>query len=149
MSRSRRAILAVVTFASLAAGAFAADPVAKTSVKLKVYVQGVNVQGGNIGVMIFRDARGWPENNDDAYKAVVVPAHPGTVVVETNLPPGEYAIAVGHDVNLNRKVDRNWLGKPTEQWGMSNNPHARMKAPDFAKAKFMLERDAEIHIRMQ
>jgi len=40
-----------------------------------------------------------------------------------NLPAGEYAVVVLHDENLNKQLDRNWLGKPKEQWGMSNNPH--------------------------
>ncbi len=122
---------------------------AASTANLTVYLEGVNAQGGNIGVMIFHGPKGWPEDNDAAYKAVVVPAHPGTVVVRVALPPGEYAIAVGHDVNLNKKVDKNWFGKPTEQWGMSNNPHAHMRAPSFSKAEFALTGNEEIHIEMQ
>ena len=127
----------------------AGDSATKTVATLTVYVEGVNRQGGNVGVMIFDNARGWPENNDAAYRAVVVPAHSGTMVVRVTLPEGEYAIAVGHDVNVNKKVDKNWLGKPTEQWGMSNNPHARVRAPEFSKAEFAVTGDEEIHIRMQ
>ncbi len=122
---------------------------AATTATLTVYVEGVNAQGGNIGVMIFRGPKGWPEDNAAAYRAVVVPAHLGTMVVHVTLPRGESAIAVGHDVNVNKKVDKNWLGKPTEQWGMSNNPHAHMRAPDFSKAEFELSGNEEIHIRMQ
>jgi uncharacterized protein (DUF2141 family) len=127
----------------------AADSATKTAATLTVYVEGVNAQGGNIAVMIFHGPKGWPEDNDAAYRAVVVPAHKGTMVVHVALPPGEYAIAVGHDVNVNKKVDKNWLGKPTEQWGMSNNPHAHLRAPEFAKAKVELSGNEEIHIRMQ
>lgn len=127
----------------------AGDRVMKTAT-ITVYVEGVNTLGGNIGVMIFRSSKGWPEENADAYRAVVVPAHPGTVEVQVpDLPVGEYAIAVGHDVNINRRVDRNWLGKPTEQWGMSNNPHPRFKTPEFSKAKFDVTGDEEIRIQMQ
>lgn len=130
--------------------AVAADSARKTAATLTVYVEGVNAQGGNVAVMVFRSAKGWPEKNDDAYRAIVLPAHPGTMVVTVkDLPEGEYAIAVGHDVNLDRKVDRNWLGKPTEQWGMSNNPHPKLKTPEFAKARFELAGDEGIHIEMQ
>lgn len=125
------------------------DSTSKATAMLTVYIEGVNRQGGNIGVMIFHSPRGWPEDNDAAFKAVVVPAHPGMVVVQVALPPGEYAIAVGHDVNVNKKVDRNWFGKPTEQWGMSNNPRAYLRTPEFSKAKFALSGNEEIHIRMQ
>lgn len=134
---------------SLCGFGVAADSATKAAATLTVYVEGVNARGGNIGVMIFNSAKGWPENNDAAYRAVVVPAHPGTIVVRVTLPRGEYAIAVGHDGNVNKKVDKNWLGKPTEQWGMSNNPHARMKTPEFSKAEFALTGNEEIHIEMQ
>lgn len=145
MMRVLRLTMIALCFCGLAVG----DWTAKTAATLTVYVEGVNPQGGNVAVMIFHSARGWPEENDAAYKAVVVPAHRGTMVVKVELPPGEYAIAVGHDVNVNKKVDKNWLGKPTEQWGMSNNPPARMKAPEFSKAQFKVSGDEEVHIRMQ
>ncbi len=117
---------------------------------LTIDVDGVNQQGGNIGVLLFQNDKGWPEDRMAAFKDIRQPAHSGTVVIRIpNLQPGTYAVAVGHDVNLNRKVDKNWFGKPTEQWGMSNNPRATIKAPSFDKAKFTLNHDSEIHIRLQ
>ncbi len=117
---------------------------------LTIYVDGVNQQGGNIGVLVFQNEKGWPEDRLAAFKDIRQPAHPGTVIVKIpDLPDGDYAIAIGHDVNLNRKVDKNWFGKPTEQWGMSNNPHATIKEPPFNKAKITMNKDSEIHIQMQ
>jgi uncharacterized protein (DUF2141 family) len=117
---------------------------------LTVQVEGVNSQGGNVGVLIFNSTKGWPEDVKAALKDVVVPAHPGVVTVRIEkLPAGIYAIAAGHDVNLNHKVDKNFLGVPKEQWGMSNNPHALVKPPSFTTAQFELKGDAEIRIRMQ
>lgn len=117
---------------------------------LTIYVDGVNKQGGNIGVLVFQNDKGWPEDRFAAFKDIRQPAHAGTVVIKIpDLQPGTYAVAVGHDVNLNRKVDKNWFGKPTEQWGMSNNPHATIKAPPFDKAKFTLNHDSDIHIQLQ
>jgi uncharacterized protein (DUF2141 family) len=117
---------------------------------LTVQVEGVNSQGGNVGVLIFNSTKGWPEDVHSALKDVVVPAHVGVVTVKIeNLPSGTYAVAVGHDVNLNHKVDKNFLGVPKEQWGMSNNPHALVKPPSFTTAQFELKGDAEIRVRMQ
>ena len=125
---------------------FAAD----SNVKLTVFVEGVNKTGGTIGVYVFRDDKGWPENKDLAFRRVVVSAHPGTVRVEIpDLPPGTYAVGVGHDSNGNHHIDKNWLGRPTEQWGMSNNPRAYFKTPTFSKAQFTLSQGAEIHIQLQ
>ena len=35
---------------------------------------------------------------------------------------GKYAVVVYHDENDNHKFDRNWVGLPTEGFGVSNNP---------------------------
>ena len=120
------------------------------TVHLNVFVEGVNNTGGNIGVYVFRSEKGWPESADLCFRRIVVPAHPGVVRVEIpDLPAGTYAVAVGHDSNVNHRVDKNWLGKPTEQWGMSNNPHATFKAPAFSKAQFSLNSNSDIHIQLQ
>ena len=117
---------------------------------LTVIVENVNKDDGNIGVLVFDSSKGWPEDRFAALKDIVVDAHPGTVTVTVpDLPVGEYAVAVAHDVNRNHKVDKNIFAKPKEQWGMSNNPHATIKAPSFSTAKFALQGDMEIHIRLQ
>jgi len=48
-----------------------------------------------------------------------------------DLPHGQYAIAVYHDVNGNGKLDKNLLGIPSEPYAFSNNPRAKWKRPDF------------------
>lgn len=117
---------------------------------LTIQVENVNKDDGNIGVLVFNSPHGWPEDRFVALKDIVVPAHPGTVTVTVpDLPAGDYAVAIAHDVNKNHKVDKNFFGVPKEQWGMSNNPHATIKAPSFNTAKFSLTRDLEIHVKMQ
>jgi uncharacterized protein (DUF2141 family) len=144
----RKIVLAVVITACVAM-AQTATPSQKLYT-LTVQVEGVNSQGGNVGVLLFNSTKGWPEDVKAALKDVVVPAHPGVVTVRIEkLPAGIYAIAAGHDVNVNHKVDKNFLGVPKEQWGMSNNPHALVKPPSFTAAQFELKGDAEIRIRMQ
>lgn len=117
---------------------------------LTIQVENVNKDGGNIGVLVFNSTKGWPEDRFAALKDIVVPAHPGTVtVIIPGLPAGDYAVAIAHDVNRNHRVDKNLFGVPKEQWGMSNNPRATIKAPSFNTAKFTLTGDMEIQVRMQ
>jgi uncharacterized protein (DUF2141 family) len=117
---------------------------------LTIQVENVNQEGGNIGVLVFNNTKGWPEDRFAALKDIVVPAHPGTVaVVVPGLAPGDYAVSIAHDVNQNHKLDKNFFGVPKEQWGMSNNPHATIKAPPMKTALFSVAKDTEIHIRMQ
>lgn len=48
--------------------------------------------------------------------------------------PGPFAVAVSVDVNGNQKPDKNFLGIPTEPWGVSNNIRPGMRAPRFDEA---------------
>jgi len=116
---------------------------------LTIFVEGVNSDGGNVGVLVFNSSRGWAEDRTAALKDITVPAHPGTVTITVaHLPAGEYAVAVVHDVNRNHKLDRNFVGKPKEQWGLSNNPHAVIKTPSYSSCTFALQGDKEIHVTM-
>jgi uncharacterized protein (DUF2141 family) len=142
--------LSILVAFAVSAGSQQSAPPASDAHTLTVVVENVNQDGGNIGVLVFHSSQGWPEDRFAALKDIVVPAHPGTVTVTIpDLPEGDYAVSVGHDVNRNHKVDKNIFGVPKEQWGMSNNPHATIKAPSFKTAMFSLTRDTEIHVKLQ
>ncbi len=117
---------------------------------LKLVVEGVKNSRGLIGVLVFKSPAGWPEDVSSAFTSEVVPAQaPETVLEVHNLPAGEYAVVVLHDENLNKKLDRNWLGKPKEQWGMSNNPPFTHSAPSFGSARFPFAGDEQMHIGLR
>ena len=74
----------------------------------------------------------------------------GTQVLKVpGLSPGRYAVALIHDVNKNHKLDKNFVGQPKEQWGLSNNPHAVLKTPPYSSCTFELKGNQEIHVKMQ
>lgn len=58
------------------------------------------------------------------------------ILVFDNLPEGDYAISVYHDVNNNGRLDYNVLGIPREPVGFSNDARGRFGPPDFQSAKF-------------
>jgi uncharacterized protein (DUF2141 family) len=138
--------LAMVASAQQSAPATAASQ----GYTLTINVTGIDQRDGNIGVLVFNSPKGWAEDRHAALKDIVVPAQPGTVTVKVpDLPAGEYALSIAPDVNKNHKLDRNWMNKPTEQWGLSNNPHAVIKTPSYNTCKFTLKGDMEIEIKMQ
>ena len=117
---------------------------------LTVIAEGVNNLDGNVGMLVFNSPKGWAEDRSVALKDITVPAHEGTVMITVpDLPAGTYAVALVHDVNKNHKLDRNWIGEPKEQWGLSNNPHAVIKTPSYGACTFELKGNQEIHIKMQ
>lgn len=54
------------------------------------------------------------------------------------LPYGEYAFTLFVDFNGNKKLDKNFLGIPKEQYGFSNNVMGKMSPPTFDQAKFVI-----------
>lgn len=116
---------------------------------LTVAVQNMDSNEGNLGILIFNGPKGWAEDRQAALKDISVPAQKGVQKVTVQLPPGKYAVALIHDLNVNHKLDKNFIGMPKEFWGMSNNPHATIKAPPIEKAMFELNSDKEVEITLQ
>ena len=91
---------------------------------------------GEVGCALFSSATGFPNEN------VAMPAQwqpsstDGVVCRFTDIKPGPYAVAVSHDLNGNRRTDTNFLGIPTEDWGVSNNVRPTLRAPTFDEARF-------------
>lgn len=57
------------------------------------------------------------------------------VITFDNVPQGEYAIMVLHDMNNNQRMDFEDNGMPKESYGMSNNPKS-YGPPNYNEAKF-------------
>ncbi len=62
-----------------------------------------------------------------------------TVKILTELPEGNYAISVYHDENLDSKLNTNFLGAPSEDYGFSNNARRIFSAPSFQEALFKID----------
>lgn len=115
--------------------------VSAQSADLHVHVGGVTRAGGEVGCALFAGAEGFPK--DESVRARVwVPADPrGTVCVFRDLAPGDYAVAVSHDANGNRRLDTNFVGMPKEAWGVSNGVRPMFRAPRFDEARVAVGMD--------
>jgi uncharacterized protein (DUF2141 family) len=66
------------------------------------------------------------------------------VISIKNLIPGKYAVRYYHDENLNSVMDTNFVGKPTEGYGFSNNVTGKFGSPPFEKWLFKIRNDTTI-----
>jgi uncharacterized protein (DUF2141 family) len=67
-----------------------------------------------------------------------------------DLPFGKYAIAIYHDVNNNGKLDKNYLGIPTEPYAFSNNPKVKWRSPTFAETQVELNsQQKDLHLELK
>ena len=69
--------------------------------------------------------------------------------LSTEIPDGDYAIAFFIDANGNKKLDKNFLGIPKEQFGFSNNAMGTLSAPSFEQAKFRVAGNTVQNIKLK
>ncbi len=109
--------------------------------KLSIEVSGVPNSDGNIMVALYNTSDAFLKS-DRAYKADSVHANKGiTEVAIENIPEGEYAIAIFHDVNGNYELDTNWLGIPKEDVGFSKAKMKTFGPPSFKECAFKIKAD--------
>ncbi len=93
---------------------------------------------GEVGCALFASAEGFPNEPEKARGVRLPAAGTATTCVFDNIAPGTYALAAFLDTNGNKVSDRNFVGMPTEPWGVSNGVRPRLRAPRFAEAAFTL-----------
>lgn len=102
-----------------------------------------------VSVLNVREARGTitvDVHDDDPAKflksggklaRIRVPAVEGETNFCIVLPKaGIYALAIYHDRNGNTKLDKTWIGLPSEPFGLSNNPPKRLAMPKHRDSAF-------------
>ncbi|MGD1841238.1 MAG: DUF2141 domain-containing protein [Thermonemataceae bacterium] len=114
--------------------------------KIRVEVVGLKNNKGKVLLSLFnkQGAKVFPESVKGAYKSVqlVIEGQKAFATFE-QVPHGDYAIALFHDENNNRKIDKNFLGVPQEGYAFSNNYHPLITSPSFKKANFTLNRSSK------
>lgn len=63
------------------------------------------------------------------------------------LAPGKYGVRYYHDENNNGKMETNFVHKPTEGYGFSNNVTGKFGPPPFEKWVFDLDADKKIMLK--
>ena len=117
-----------------AASAFAAD----ASVRLEI--SGLRNDKGDVGCLLFSAADGYPEDHAKAHREIRVPiAAERASCVFSELKPGTYAAIAFHDENRSGKMDKNFVGMPTEGYMASNSVRPKLSAPGFKEASFVVK----------
>lgn len=81
-----------------------------------------------------------------AFMRVIQPDGQQQVTLPINLPNGEWAVAITQDTNNNDKLDKNFVGIPTEPYAFSNNVRPKLSAPDFNDCKFVVSGPKVVNI---
>lgn len=98
-------------------------------------VEGIERVEGNIGILVFSNKDGFPKSAEKAVLKLEVKVTSNRMKIElNNLPYGDYAFSIIHDINSNKEMDVNFIGIPKEPYGFSNNPSTFIGIPNFKEA---------------
>jgi uncharacterized protein (DUF2141 family) len=119
------------------------------SEELTIKVTGIKKNKGDVVCALFKTADGFPMELAKP-QTIWLAADTDEVTCKfTEITTGNYAVSVAHDENANKKVDTNFVGMPTEAWGVSNNIRPLMRAPRWHEAQFTLATDEKKTINIQ
>jgi len=113
---------------------------------LKINVRGIKGSTGVISVGLYNKEGAFPDSEKIFQGQKVAVIGKEILVTFSNLPQGEYAVAVFHDENTNGKLDKNFLGIPKEAYGFSNDAHGVFGPPPFKDAKVTLKENSTLEI---
>jgi uncharacterized protein (DUF2141 family) len=115
---------------------------AESGGSVEVKIEGIGSTDGLIYASLFSSANGFPGEREQAVANQSVPAsdsNNGSLVLKfLNIPAGAFAISIMHDANANGKLDTNFMGIPSEDYGFSQNPNSLFGPPPFDKAAVSL-----------
>ncbi len=145
-------VLAAATAFSAPATAAPADCLGKPSdTWLTVSIEGLRNGNGLVTVAVYPDdsrqflAKGGTLKNNRFNASA--PVTRACVFVPK---PGVYAIAVYHDEDASRKLNRSGLGLPAEGYGFSNNPATLAGLPAFRSVRLNVPKAGlTTHVRMK
>lgn len=105
---------------------------------ITVIINGIKNTNGNIEIGLYNSQKGFAIYSENYKKITVSPSKSSLKCTFKNIPTGTYAIAVWHDENKNKEIDKNWFGVPTEYYGFSLNKYGTFGPPDFKDVSFIV-----------
>ena len=127
----------LVSSYALSAGPPAPRPTETSSVT--VVVSALVSTSSSVKLYFYNTREGFLKSGKWAFSKTVKPEGKREFSLPVELPRGEWAVAITQDLNNNDKIDKNFLGIPTEPYAFSNNFRPTLAAPVFDDCKFMVD----------
>ena len=115
---------------------------AEATGELHITISNIETARGTLQVAVYNKGDDWLDSkagNPPFISAtkIVSSTDNATVVIE-NMPAGNYAISIFHDLNENKKLDTNFIGFPKEPFGFSA-PMSRFGPPKYKDASISVK----------
>ena len=125
-----------------------ATPIFAQTGTIVVKVSGINNNKGVVQIGLYNSETGFPDY-DKNFKGISVKADKsGISYTFTDIPEGTYAIAVWHDENEDKTMNKNFFGAPSENYGFSKNIYGSFGPPNFDEVSFKLNSGKKMTINI-
>jgi len=122
-------------------------------IKLNLEINGIK-KSGKLFLAVYDNPLGFELNKSEEFQnktnviaQLIEDTKMGVFRKSIYLPVGVYAVSFYIDSNNNQKLDFNFFGIPTEQYGFSNNTMGFFGAPSFDQASFRIDKEIKITIK--
>ncbi|MDD2929995.1 MAG: DUF2141 domain-containing protein [Sideroxydans sp.] len=106
--------------------------------ELWLTLHGDRLEGKTLHVALHTSAADFPMRDDKALRRTVLAIGDTTELKISDIPAGEYAVAVYADMNGSGKLDSNFIGIPNEPTGASRDAASHYGPPKFKDAVFAI-----------
>ena len=120
-------------------GAAVPVPRAADTAPITVVVSSLVSTTSTVKLYFYNTREGFLKSGKCAFSKAVKPEGKWEFTLPVELTKGEWAVAITQDLNNNDKVDKNFIGIPTEPYAFSNNIRPTVAAPDFNECKFTVD----------
>jgi uncharacterized protein (DUF2141 family) len=130
----------LLSFASLLIGAAPwSAPTPHEPQPVTVTVTALVSTTSTVRLYFYNTREGFLKSGKWAFSKAVKPSGKSEFTLPVELPRGDWAVAITQDLNNNDKIDKNFLGIPTEPYAFSNNVRPTVAAPGFDECKFTID----------
>lgn len=116
--------------------------------ELNLVVDNIRPVEGNLMIQVLDSEPAFDAETAVPTVAIIQRVDSSSLTFSMDLPAGDYAIRIFHDVNHNGKLDENFIGMPKEPIGFSNNASYNFGPPGWSESKFELSGPTQQKIRM-
>ena len=119
------------------------------SQSIELTIKNIRTQKGQLCVAVFDNEESF--KNEEPFWAETYPKtfHADELVVQIQLPPGEYGVTVLDDENEDLKMNYMKLGFPKEGFGFANYKFKGFFKPSYNKFKFTLAEEQKINLEVE
>ena len=115
---------------------------------LKVEITGMDTDKGKVFLALYNSEATFLKKSEDTKGENAIVKDKRAIAIFKGLKKGEYAISLFHDENDNNKMDTKIFGIPKEPYGFSNDAKGFMGPPKFKDAKFIVDTNKTITIKV-